>query len=626
MDLTPFAEWDLTSDVLERLAAQNITVPTEVQQQCWEPILSGRDVLVQSNTGTGKTLACALPLWRHCPAGKGAVDILVVLPTRELAMQVASAWQGLGANVALLYGGGGYGEQLGALKAGVRVVVGTPGRIGDHLNRGSLDLGACRVLVLDEADEMLDMGFAEEIEAILAKMPAQYQTLLFSATLRDNIETLAAKILSDPLRISVSSGLAVAPDIRHLAYEVDSDYKHDALCNILQVESPQSALIFCHTKAEADELSERLRGDGIFCACLHGDMSQAERTRTLNNFRRGYVRFLVATDVAARGIDVRGITHVINISVPRETETYIHRVGRTGRAGENGTAITLVSPRDFSRFIKLLKAAHIKVEVRPLPQKADVRIMVRQSFHSELCQRVEKGADPAYRVLAKELLDYIEPEDIVAVLLSQMSKATACIKAGFNIPVPKRKRVLGGGEEDLSQGALKRQRQGDKACNLAKLGKAYLQVNIGRSDGIDEEKLLQLLVAVTGKKRLYFGKIELRRRTAFFETGLEDAENIATQLEGLEWENHSLKVRVIKPSDVIGTEYGTADRFASNKKRSNRPFKAQGRKRCSERDKNNSRYQRASKKNERSAGQRSSVKGKRPAGERKSEKNRGRQR
>ncbi len=565
MELVPFAQWNLPPYIAERLAAQGFTVPTEVQMRCWEPIREGRDLLVQSRTGTGKTLAFALPLLAGCSRGRGAVEVLVVLPTRELAMQVASACEQVGGNVALLYGGGGYAEQLGALQAGVRVVVGTPGRICDHLSRGSLKLDSCRALVLDEADEMLDMGFAEEIDKILAALPARRQSLLFSATLHEQMEELAAKTLRDPQRISVSSGLAVAPDIMHLAYEVEREFKHDALCNILQVERPQSALIFCHTKAEADELSERLCADGMQAACLHGDMSQAERTRTLNTFRRGHLRLLVATDVAARGLDIRGITHVINLSVPREAETYIHRVGRTGRAGDYGMAITLVCPRDLNRFRALLKAAHIAIDIRPLPQRAEVRRLVRETFHGDICSWVEKGVDPAYQVLARELLDYIAPEDALAVLLSRLPQAQACLKAGFDVPVPQRQKSprLSLTERKAAQ---KKQRLGELAADLAKLGRAYMQLNVGHSDGVDEEKLTQLLVALSGKPRQAFGKLDMRRHTVHFETDLKDAERLANLIEGMNWEGKELRVRVIEPEPQPGAEEAEATRGRASRR------------------------------------------------------------
>ncbi|MBQ7568786.1 DEAD/DEAH box helicase [bacterium] len=539
-----FSDWGLKPQILKRLSEMSIVEPTEVQKRCWKPILEGRDLLVQSRTGTGKTLAFALPLLHKSQGGYGSAEVLVVLPTRELAMQVAQSWEALGAEVALLYGGSGYAEQLDKLNKGVRIVVGTPGRICDHIARGSLRLDECQTLVLDEADEILDMGFAEEVDRVLEALPVSRQTLLFSATLHENMEELAAKTLRSPKRVSVSTGLAAAIDIAHYVYEVERDYKQDALCNIIQVENPSSALIFCHTKAEADELSERLRGDGIQAACLHGDMSQAERTRTLNAFRRGHLRFLVATDVAARGLDIRGITHVINLSVPREAETYIHRVGRTGRAGSAGIAITLVSPRDMAKFKAIAKALKIAIQIRPVPQRSDVRRMVREAFHSGICRLAECGVDPAFQVLAQELLDYIEPAEIVAILLSCSPQAKACINAGFDIPLPRQKKKKLSPEELKAE--HKRQRMQDTAYNLARLGRAFLQINVGRSDGdIDEEKLLQLLVAVTGKRRQSFGRINMRRHTADFETPLEEAEKIARLLTGIHWEGKTLKVRIV---------------------------------------------------------------------------------
>ena len=566
-----FENWGLSPYILQKLADLRITCPTEVQSRCWKPILEGRDLLVQSRTGTGKTLAFVLPLLHKSQGGRGSVEILVVLPTRELAMQVERSWMEVGADAALLYGGGGYAEQFGALNAGVRIVVGTPGRICDHIARGSLRLDECRVLVLDEADEILDMGFAEEVDKILAVLPKNRQTLLFSATMHENMEELAAKTLRSPQRIEISSGLAAASTIVHRAYEVEREYKHDALCNILQVENPQSALIFCHTKAEADELSERLRSDGLQAACLHGDMSQAERTRTLNAFRRGHLRYLVATDVAARGLDIRNITHVVNLSVPREAETYIHRVGRTGRAGDCGTAITLVAPRDMSKFKGIVKAAKIRIDLRPVPQREDVRRLVREAFHSEMCRRVENGVDPAYQVLARELLDYIEPADIVGVLLSGMPQAKACIQSGFDVPVPQhRQSKHSAGEIKAEQ---KRRYMEETAYSLQRLGRAYMQVNVGRCDeSADENKLLQLLAALTGKGQKAFGRIVMKRHTSSFEVPLSEAESIASLLDGLHWEGKILKARIITPGGSFGMEMPESVKRKAEKNKGKAPF------------------------------------------------------
>ncbi|MCR5660976.1 MAG: DEAD/DEAH box helicase [bacterium] len=533
MKLIPFSQWDISPEIKEKLLDQGITVPTPVQQECWNHAGAGRDLLVQSRTGTGKTFAFALPLLSRMEGGRGKAEILVVLPTRELAMQVSEAFESIGAETALLYGGSGYGEQFAALKAGIRIIIGTPGRILDHINKGTLDLSVCRTLVLDEADEILDMGFADELNAIFDTLPAVRQTLLFSATLPPEMEELASRTLRDPQRISISSGLAAATDVRHFAYEVLRDYRSDALSNVLHTEDPASAIIFCHTKAETEEINERLRADGFLCSALHGDMAQSERTRTLNAFRRRQLRFLVATDVAARGIDVRGITHVFNLSVPRNAETYIHRIGRTGRAGDRGTAVTFVAPRDMMRFRNLLKAAGITLEMRNLPQAEDVRISLRANFHALLCRRLEEGIAWGIDKLAEEVLGYLSPRDAVAALLSGDRRAEAVLSAGFDIPLSARK---------------KKDEKSDKLRRKATLmkgtpGMTFIQVNIGKREGADAKKLIKTLRSLTGLEGKVFGRIDIRPHFSFVEVPEDMAEDIASSLEGAEVGDEELRAR-----------------------------------------------------------------------------------
>ncbi|HEY9724245.1 MAG TPA: DEAD/DEAH box helicase, partial [Oscillatoriaceae cyanobacterium] len=293
-----FTDWELRPELLEGLARQELTNPTPVQQQAFPLVLEGRDLLVQSRTGTGKTLAFGLPILQRLSPEPGPVTALVVLPTRELAQQVSGALgrlaKPLGVEIATLFGGGSYRDQLRALR-GARLVVGTPGRLCDHLERGSLDLSACTTLVLDEADEMLDMGFADELDRILTALPAERQSLLFSATMASEMRALAQKTLRDPITLAISSGLTAAPEIRHVGYEVFPDHKIDALVNVLHAERPELAIVFCHTKAETQDLATRLQDEGFKASHLNGDLPQVERTRTLGAFRRRQITILVAT-------------------------------------------------------------------------------------------------------------------------------------------------------------------------------------------------------------------------------------------------------------------------------------------------------------------------------------------
>jgi len=422
------------------------------------------------------------------------------------------------------------------LRAGARSVVGTPGRRCDHLSRGTLDLSTCRTLVLDEADEILDLGFADELDRLLEALPAQRQSLLFSATLAPDMQALAAKTLRNPETVAVSTGLSVAVEIRHVAYEVHREFRSDALSNVLHVESPELAIIFCHTRAETEELAERLRGDGFQSAALHGDMAQAERTRTLNAFRRRQLRLLVATDVAARGIDVRGVTHVFNLAVPQSAETYIHRVGRTGRAGDSGMAVTFVAPRDAMRFRRLLASAKVELQVRPLPQADDVRRRLRESYHGTVCRRLAEGVDPGLRVLAEELLAYMEPADALCALLGGDPAAQAVLGAGLEVPVPRMPRAAA---------PVARSNASRAAASPTGPGTRQVQVNVGRRDGLILATMVRLLRSATGMPARAFGSITLFPHSSVVEVRADEAERVAHLLEGHSFGSGVLKARCL---------------------------------------------------------------------------------
>ncbi|HEY9515657.1 MAG TPA: DEAD/DEAH box helicase, partial [Gemmatimonadaceae bacterium] len=345
-----FSALGLDSRLLAELSVLGYEEPTPIQRQAIPHLLAGRDLLGQAATGTGKTAAFALPILQRLVVDKGdsrGAAALILVPTRELAMQVAQAVHRYGkcvdVRVLPIYGGQAIGQQLRALKRGVDVVIATPGRALDHIHRGTLDLSHVRMMVLDEADEMLDMGFAEEIEAILSELPVERQTALFSATIPPRITAIAERHLHDPVRVRISREPPEAgsvPRVRQVAYVVPRVFKAAALGRVLDVESPTRAIVFCRTRNEVDELTETLGARGYAAEALHGGMAQEQRDRVMRRFRDGTAEFLVATDVAARGLDIDDVTHVVNYDVPSEPDAYIHRIGRTGRAGRGGVAIT----------------------------------------------------------------------------------------------------------------------------------------------------------------------------------------------------------------------------------------------------------------------------------------------
>jgi len=378
--MTTFDELGLRPELLAAVTVLGYEEATPIQRDAMPEVLAGRDVLGQAATGTGKTAAFALPALQLLDGPPGDPIALVLVPTRELAVQVSEAiWRygrDLRAKVLPVYGGQPIGRQLGALRDGVHVVVATPGRAIDHINRGTLSLDAVRLVVLDEADEMLDMGFAEDIEAILAATPESRQTVLFSATMPPRIDRIARRYMHDPVRIEVARTAADADAPRLIterAYVVTRAHKAAALGRILDVEEPAAALVFCRTRTEVDELTETLNARGYRAAALHGGMNQEGRDRVMGRLRNGTAELLIATDVAARGLDVDILTHVVNYDVPSAPDAYVHRIGRVGRAGRAGVAITLAEPRELRLLQNIERATKRNVPVEQVPSVAELR-------------------------------------------------------------------------------------------------------------------------------------------------------------------------------------------------------------------------------------------------------------
>jgi ATP-dependent RNA helicase DeaD len=369
---TGFQEFNLIKPVLKALDDVGYETPTPIQSQIIPLVLAGRDVLGQAQTGTGKTAAFALPLLSQIDLKRLEPQVLVLAPTRELAIQVAEAFQRYashmkGFHVLPVYGGQSYDIQLKQLKRGVHVVVGTPGRVMDHMRRKTLNLQAISCLVLDEADEMLRMGFIDDVEWILEQTPAGRQITLFSATIPSAIKRIAQKYLKDPLEITIKVRTTTADTIRHRFWMVDGMHKLDALTRILESESFDGIIIFVRTKTETVELAEKLEARGYSCAPLNGDIPQKTREKTIEHLKSGKLDILVATDVAARGLDVERISHVINYDIPYDAESYVHRVGRTGRAGRSGDAILFVAPRERHMLAAIEKATRQKIDMMKLP-------------------------------------------------------------------------------------------------------------------------------------------------------------------------------------------------------------------------------------------------------------------
>ena len=470
IDAAAFRDLELRPELLQRLTELGYEEPTPIQSEAIPPLLAGRDVLGQAATGTGKTAAFALPMLQRLDEGdRGRQPIgLVLVPTRELAMQVSQAihtyGRALGARVVPVYGGQPIWRQLKALQRGVDVVVATPGRAVDHLSRGTLELDHLQVVVLDEADEMLDMGFAEDLETILAATPEYHQTMLFSATLPPRIDGLARRHLHEPVRVTVGdvgAGADETPLVRQSAYVVSRQHKPAALGRVLDVEAPDAAIVFCRTRNEVDELTEIMNGRGYRAEALHGGMTQEQRDRVMERLRSETAELLVATDVAARGLDIDHLTHVINYDVPSAPESYVHRIGRVGRAGREGVAITLVEPRQNGLMRAIERHTKQRLEIEAIPTVAELRArrleLTREALREQLLGDNDLGR---FRGVIESLSDEFDVMDLTLAAIALAHEATVggaddevelpevSLKKDAGNAGGKAKRAGGGGRKD----------------------------------------------------------------------------------------------------------------------------------------------------------------------------------
>ncbi len=418
-----FSDLNLTKEVAKAIEDMGFEEPSPIQALAIPLIQAGRDVTAQAQTGTGKTAAFGIPVIEKIDPSRRAVQAIVLCPTRELCIQIAEEFSSLLAHmprvtVLPVYGGQPIERQLRALQAGVHIVIGTPGRVMDHLDRRTLSLADIRTVVLDEADQMLDMGFRDDIELILKKIPQERQTLLFSATLPQPIIDISKKFQKNPEFVRVQYAELTVPQIAQSYIEIRERDKLDVLCRLIDLEDPQLAIIFCNTKRRAEELSGKVRARGYRADELHGDMKQSQRDRVMGGFRKGQIDILIATDVAARGIDVDDVDMVINYDVPQDVEYYVHRIGRTGRAGRSGKAITFVAHRDYTKLHEIQKYAKVQITRISAPSQSDVAETRIRAMLEKVREAVSTGGlEPYIRIIEEEGEDAFSPVEIAAALL-----------------------------------------------------------------------------------------------------------------------------------------------------------------------------------------------------------------
>ena len=557
-DTSGFASLGLAAPLVAAVSALGYEEPTPIQREAIPVLLAGHDMLGQAATGTGKTAAFALPLLNKLSedtkTNRGKARALVLVPTRELAMQVAEALhkyaKGSNLNVVPVYGGAPMDHQIRALRRGAEVVVGTPGRVLDHLRRQTLNLAAVEMLVLDEADEMLDMGFSEDIDLIVAETPGTRQTALFAATFAPRILSIAGKHLKTPKKVQIAQEKRAPgklPQVRQVAYIVGRGQKTGALSRILDFESPKSAIIFCRTRLEVDELTDTLNAHGYGAQALHGGMMQKQRDRVMQLFRSEKADILVATDVAARGLDIDHVSHVINYDLPTAPEVYVHRIGRTGRIGREGVAITLCAPRE-QRFLQYAeRLTKQRVEIGKLPTEADVRKRRLEAAKDAIRERIAAGGLDDTKELVESLAQEFEMIDIAAAAVA-MANDSADKTMVTDIPVADERQPRsydGPSRDDRGERGYQRESRPSREPRESRDEgpMMVLRISVGKDESV---RPADLVGAIAGEAKIpsgVIGAIKVHDDYSLVEIPAELAERVVTALKRTQIRGHRVTVQ-----------------------------------------------------------------------------------
>ena len=512
----------LSHKVMAAIQAMGFEEPSPIQARTIPPIMEGNDVIGQAQTGTGKTAAFGIPITEKVQDLRH-VQALIMTPTRELALQVSEEIAKIGQFKRLktlpVYGGQSIDRQIRALRFGVQIVIGTPGRLLDHIRRGTIKLDMVKILVLDEADEMLDMGFVDDIETIMENIPREgRQTLLFSATMPQQIRSLADRYMNKPVFVTVSKEQLTVPQIDQFYYETRE--KLDGLCRILDAGDMESTIIFCRTKKGADELTASLVARGYMAEALHGDLSQVQRDRVMKKFRESKLEILVATDVAARGLDIDHVTHVVNYDIPQDPESYVHRIGRTGRAGRKGTAITFIHPREFRQLKQVEREIRQRIVRGQLPSAADILERQREIIKHRVIKTLEQDAFADYHPIVADLsLDY-DPLDIAAAALKLFQE-------GF-------------------KEVVELETQSQSTSSGAEAGMVRLFVNAGRDNNIRPEDIVRTFAGEADIPGSSIGLIKIYSNFSFVEVPEDVAERVVSAMQGNRIKGIKINVEIAK--------------------------------------------------------------------------------
>ncbi|MDR0980629.1 MAG: DEAD/DEAH box helicase [Methanocalculaceae archaeon] len=540
-DTKTFAEFAISEELLQAIEDMGFEEPTPIQAMAIPQILEGNDVTGQAQTGTGKTAAFGIPIIEGLDPDNKSVQALVLSPTRELAIQTAEEFSRLmkykkGLSVVPIYGGQPIERQLKVLRGSVQVVIGTPGRVIDHLKRGTLNLDSVRMFVLDEADQMLDMGFREDIEDIFQHTPEDRQTILFSATMPAPILDITRRFQHDPQFVKITRRELTVPQIEQTYIEVRERDKFEALCRLLDMNNPELALVFCNTKRTVDDLMSRLSARGYFVEALHGDMKQMQRDRVMARFRGGSIDVLIATDVAARGIDVDDVDMVFNYDVPQDVEYYVHRIGRTGRAGRTGKSVTFVAPREIYKLRDIQRYAKIKIAKTPLPSLDDVAEMKMQMFLDKVRAVMTAGNLEKYLPMVEQLLETEDDSEITSIEV-----AAALLK--MHLDTGKN----GSAENGESALAVSQAEPGSFESTGAEPGMVRFRITLGKNQQFRPKDIVGAFAGECNIPGSCIGRIDLYGNYSFVEVPLEHAVAVLETMSQKTIRGQELEIQTATP-------------------------------------------------------------------------------
>lgn len=574
-----FAELGLAAPVLQAVNEAGYETPSPIQAQSIKPLLEGRDLLGQAQTGTGKTAAFSLPLLSRLDTKLKMPQMLVLAPTRELAIQVAEAIQSYakhmkGFHVLPIYGGQSMGIQLGQLKRNPQVIVGTPGRVLDHIRRGTLQLGELKSLVLDEADEMLRMGFIDDVETILKETPAERQVALFSATMPGPIHRVASRYLKDPVEIHIKSKTTTMETINQRYWQVTGMHKLDALTRILEVETFDAMIIFVRTKNATTELAEKLEARGYSSSPLNGDMNQAAREKAIDRMKKGKLDILVATDVAARGLDIERMSHVVNYDIPYDTESYVHRIGRTGRAGRKGEAILFVSPREKRMLFAIEKATRQPITLMNLPSTEDIADRRVTQFTQQLSETIESQDLSFFETIISNYTQEhnADPIEVAAALTYLVQKTRPLKPVIHKTERPAREdrpqrdfqgeRADRGGDRERSP-----RRSAQRSEHKTEQNMDSFRIEVGKNDGVEAKNIVGAIANEAGIDSKDIGRITINETYSIVDLPKGMPRDLYQQLRKV-WVNNKQLNITLATGEI---EHGSADTRERKPRRTGKP-------------------------------------------------------